>query len=85
MPVINHTHRQQPVAEALDQLLADAEAKARAIEDNAREDGKAVDFLAVSNWRRRIYAISSALTNASNLPTPSYLPSFPSFTGKELL
>ena len=84
MPTINHTPRQQPVAEALDQLLADAEARARAIEDNAREDGKAVDFLAVSNWRRRIYAISAALTNASNLPIPSYLPSFPSCTGKEL-
>ena len=85
MPTINHTPRQQPVATTLDQLLADAEATARAIEDNAREDGKAVDFLAVSNWRRRIYAISAALTNASNLPTPSYLPSFPSCTGKELL
>jgi len=82
---ITHSPRQQPVAEALDQLLADAEATAKAIEDNAREDRKAVDFLAVSNWRRRIYAISAALTNASNLPIPSYLPSFPSCTGKELL
>ena len=85
MPTINHTPRQQPVATAMDKLLADAEATARAIEDNAREDGKAVDFLALSNWRRRIYAITAALTNASIVSTPSYLPTFPSFTGKELL
>ena len=85
MPVIKHTPRQQPVATALDKLLADAEATAKAIEDNAREDGKPVDYLAISNWRRRIYAIAAALTNASIVSTPSYLPSFPSFTGKELL
>ena len=85
MPTINHTPRQQPVAEALDQLLADAEATARAIEDNAREDGRPVDALAVSNWRSRIYRISSALTNASDVSTPSYLPTFPSCTGKELV
>jgi hypothetical protein len=85
MSTITHTLRQQPVATALDQLLADAEATARAIEDNSREDGIPVDALALSNWRSRIYRITSALTNAS-IPTPtSFLPTFPSFTGKELL
>jgi hypothetical protein len=84
MPTITHTPRQQPVATAMDQLLADAEAIARAIEDNSREDGIPVDALALSNWRSRIYRITSALTNAS-IPTPtSFLPAFPSCTGKEL-
>ena len=84
---ITHSPRQQPVANALDKLLADAEATARAIEDNAREDGRPVDPLALTNWRSRIYRITSALTNAST-PAPasdSYLPTFPSCTGKELV
>jgi hypothetical protein len=84
MPTITHSPRQQPVATALDQLLADAEATARAIEDNAREDGLAVNFMAVGNWRRRLYAISAALTNASTQPVPSCLPTYPSCSGKEL-
>jgi hypothetical protein len=85
MPTITHTPRQQPVAAALDHLLSEAEAIARAIEDNAREDGQPVDVLAVRNWRSRIYRISSAITNAS-IPGPaSYLPAYPSCTGKELL
>jgi hypothetical protein len=82
MATITHSPRQQPVATALDQLLADAEATARAIEDNAYEDGRPVDALAVSNWRSRLYRISSAITNAS-IPA-SYLPAHPSCTGKEL-
>jgi hypothetical protein len=85
MPTITHSPRQQPVANALDQLLADAEATARAIEDNTHEDGQPVDPLAVTNWRRRIYRISAALTNASTPAPASYLPTFPSFTGKEFL
>jgi len=84
MPTITHSPRQQPVATVLDQLLADAEATARAIEDNSREDGIPVDALALSNWRSRIYRITSALTNAS-IPAAGTLPTFPSFTGKELL
>jgi len=83
MPTINHTPRQRPVAAALDQLLTDAEVTARAIEDNAHEDRKPVDFLALSNWRRRLNAINDALHNAS-MVTPSYLPTYPSCTGKEL-
>jgi hypothetical protein len=85
MPTITHSPRQQPVANALDQLLADAEATARAIEDNAHEDGQPVDSLAVSNWRSRLYRISSALTNASTPAPASYLPTYPGCTGKELL
>jgi len=86
MPTITHTPRQQPVAIALDQLLADAEATARALEDNSREDGKPVDPLALANWRRRLHSISSLLANASLPPLPPacYLPAFPSCTGKEL-
>jgi hypothetical protein len=68
MPTITHSPRQQPVAIALDQLLADAEATARAIEDNAIEDGCTVDPRALRAWRRRIYSISTALTNASIVP-----------------
>jgi hypothetical protein len=87
MPIITHTPRQQPVATALDQLLADAEAMARALEDNSREDGKPVDPLALTTWRRRLHSISSLLTNASLPPLPPacYLSTFPSCTGKELV
>jgi len=85
MATITHSPRQQPVANALDQLLADAEATARAIEDNTHEDGQPVDALAVSNWRSRLYRISAALTNASTPAPVSYLPTFPSCSGKELV
>jgi hypothetical protein len=86
MPTITHSPRQQPVATALDQLLADAEATARAIEDNTHEDGQPVDPLAARNWWVRLDRIAAAITNASATNRrPSYLPAYPSCTGKELV
>jgi hypothetical protein len=86
MPTITHSLRQQPVATALDQLLADAEATARAIEDNTHEDGQPVDPLAALNWWNRLDRIAAAITNASATKChASYLPAYPSFTGKELV
>ena len=63
---ITHTPRQRPVAAALDQLLADAEARAAAIEDNARDDGVPVDAIAVHNWCLRLNRIAAALHTASD-------------------
>ena len=87
MPTIIHTPRQQPVATAMDKLLADAEATARALVDNAFEDGTPVDALAASNWWNRLYRIAALIADSAHQPRPSqsYLPSFRSFTGKEFL
>jgi hypothetical protein len=85
MPTITHSPRQQPVATALDKLLADAEATARAIEDNAREDGKLLDPLAACEWWNCLDRIYAAITNASTPAPTSYLPAYPSCTGKELV
>ena len=87
---IPHTPRQQPVAAALDQLLADAEARARAMEDNARDDGVPVDAIAVRNWCLRLNCIAAALHTASDkraisTPFASTQQQLPSFTGKELV
>jgi hypothetical protein len=79
MPTIIHTPRQKPVAAALDQLLADAEATARAIEDNTHEDGIQIDPMAARIWFVRLERISNAITKASSVPwKSSYLPAFPS-------
>jgi hypothetical protein len=79
MPTIIHTPRQKPVAAALDQLLADAEATARAIEDNTIEDGIQIDPMAARIWFVRLERISNAITKASSVPwKSSYLPAFPS-------
>jgi hypothetical protein len=87
MPTITHTPRQQPVATALDKLLADAEATARALVDNAYEDGKPVDALAARNWWNRLDRIADLITDSAHQPRPSqsYLPNYRSFSGKEFL
>jgi hypothetical protein len=84
-PAPVHSPRQQPVATALDQLLAAAEATATAVMDNAFEDGRPVDPVAIRQWRERLDRIARALDNASNDSGMYYLPFHPSFSGKELL
>ena len=85
---ITHNPRQQPVATALQQQLEQVLATANAIEDNAKDEGgQPLSLEFVSECRSQIYRISAALTRASVpvlAPAPS-LPTFPSFTGKELL
>lgn len=87
MPTITHTPRQAPVAAAFDKLLADAEATARALDDNAHEDGKGIDAMAARNWWNRLDRIADLIVDASRTPrsSQSYLPNYRSFTGKEFL
>jgi hypothetical protein len=67
-------------------LLDQAEATARAIENNACEDGAPLDDAVARDWINRLDMIAGVLTRASKTQRrqPSYLPAFPSFTGKEL-
>ena len=84
---ISHSPRQQPVATALQQQLEQVLATANAVEDNAKDEGgQPLSLEFVSECRSQIYKISAALTRASvPVSSPdSYLPTFPSCTGKEL-
>jgi hypothetical protein len=67
-------------------LLDKAEETARAIENNATEDGEPLSDEASRDWINRLDMIAGVLTRASKTQRrqPSYLPAFPSFTGKEL-
>ena len=86
MPTITHTPRQAPVAAVMAHLLDQAEATARAIENNATEDGAPLDDESARAWINRLHMIAGVITRASKTQRrqPSYLPAFPSFTGKEL-
>jgi len=81
-----HTPRQAPVAAVMAFLLDQAEATARAIENNAFEDVEPLSDEAYRAWVNRLDMIVGVLTRASKTQRrqPSYLPAFPSFTGKEL-
>ena len=81
-----YTTRQAPVAAVMAYLLVQAEATARAIENNACEDGEPLSDEAFRDWINRLDMIAGVLTRASKTQRrqPSYLPAFPSFTGKEL-
>jgi hypothetical protein len=67
-------------------LLDQTEATARAIEINATEDGEPLSDEVSRAWINRLDMIAGVITRASKTQRrqPSYLPSFPSFTGKEL-
>lgn len=85
MPTITHTPRQQPVAAVMAFLLDQAEATARAIENNAFEDGEPLSDEVSRAWINRLHLITGVLTRASKTQRiSSYLPVYPSFTGKEL-
>ena len=86
MPTITHTPRQAPVATVMAFLLDQAEATARAIENNACEDGAPLSDEAYRAWVNRLDMIVGVLTRASKTQRrqPCYLPAYPSFTGKEL-
>jgi hypothetical protein len=67
-------------------LLDQTEATARAIENNTTEDGAPLDDESARAWINRLHMIAGVITRASKTQRrqPSYLPAFPSFTGKEL-
>ena len=86
MPPTPHTPRQAPVAAVMAFLLDQAEVTARAIENNACEDGEPLDDAAARDWINRLDMIAGVITRASKTQRrqPSYLPAYPSFTSKEL-
>jgi hypothetical protein len=67
-------------------LLDQAEVTARAVENNACEDGEPLSDESARDWINRLGMISDVLTRASKTQRrqTSYLPAYPSFTGKEL-
>ncbi len=67
-------------------LLDQAEATARAIKDNACEDGEPLDDAVARAWINRLNVIAGVITRVSKTQRrqPFYLPAHPSFTGKEL-
>jgi hypothetical protein len=67
-------------------LLDQAETIARAIENNACEDGEPLDDAVARTWVNRLDMIAGVLTRASKTQRrqPCYLPAYPSCTGKEL-
>jgi hypothetical protein len=83
---ITHTPRQAPVAAVMAYLLDQAEVTARAIEDNACEDGEPLDDAVARAWINRLNVIAGVITRVSKTQRrqPFYLPAHPSFTGKEL-
>ena len=60
-----HTPRQQPVAAVMGFLLDQAEATARAVENNTYEDGKPLDDAVARGWIIRLGVISDVLGRAS--------------------
>jgi hypothetical protein len=86
MPTITHTPRQTPVAAVMAFLLDQAEATARAIENNACEDGKPLSDETSRAWINRLHMIAGVIARASKTQQrqPCYLPAYPSFTRKEL-
>ena len=71
---IPHTPRQQPVAAVMAFLLDQAEATARAIENNACEDGEPIDDAVARLWINHLDMISELLNRASKAqrrPFPS--------------
>jgi hypothetical protein len=67
-------------------LLDQAEATARAIENNATEEGAPLDDEVSRAWINRLDMIAGVLIRASKTQRrqPSCLPAHPSFTSKEL-
>ena len=71
---ISHTPRQQPVAAVMAFLLDQAEATARAIENNACEDSQSLDDAVARTWIIQLDMISGVLNRASKTQRRTYLP-----------
>ena len=68
---IPHTPRQQPVAAVMAFLIDQAEATARAIENNACEDSQPLDDAVARAWISRLDMISGVLNRASKTQRPA--------------
>ena len=83
-PVHQLPEKQRPLIPLLMALLDSAEAVAKAIDDNAWDDGAAIDRQMAEPLANQAYRIGAAITNASHAHDARDW-SLPSMTGKELV
>lgn len=76
--------KQRPLLPLLMALIDSAEAVAKAIDDNAWDDGAPVDRAMTEDLANQAYRIGAVITNASSAHDASAW-SLPSMTGKELV
>lgn len=76
--------KQQPLLPLLIALLDSAEAVAKAIDDNAWDDGAPVDRAMAEGLANQAYRLGAVVTNASSAHDASSW-SLPSMSGKELV
>ena len=63
------TPRQRPCTDRFDDLMELAEATARAIDDNAWDEGQPLPPAFASAWLKQIESIRQAITNAADAHT----------------
>lgn len=78
------SEKQRPLMPLLMALLDSAEAVARAIDDNAWDDGSPVDRAMAEGLANQAYRLGAVIANASSAHDANSW-SLPSMTGKELV
>lgn len=78
------SEKQRPLVPLLMALLDAAEAVARAVEDNAWDDGAPVDRAMAEGLANQAYRLGAVVTNASSAHDANSW-SLPSMSGKELV
>lgn len=76
--------KQRPLMPLLMALLDSAEAVAKAVDDNAWDDGAAIDRTHAESLANQCYRVGAAITSASNAHNVNNW-SLPSMSGKELV
>ena len=80
----NLSDKQRPLVLLLMALIDSAEAVARAIDDNAWDDGNPIDRVMTEGLASQAYRIGAVITNASGAHDTSNW-TLPSMSGKELV